>query len=320
MVSLRVDVSKKDFVWIIPLVTILIIGISYAYGTSEPSVMGHSTGELELGPITLSGSDVGIGTTSPSQRLDVVGNIEANGNIRIPATAEPGRAIEIGTGRTENGYAYIDLIGDATYTDYGFRLIRNNNGANANSRIIHRGAGALQMMALESGPVWLGSDGSVDMAIISGGNVGIGTINPVARFEVAGGRVEFTANSDASGAVGSGTLEIANALRFDGNEIITNTGSTLYVQNDNNGDLQVDGSTFVVDASTNRVGIGTSSPSQKLDIVGNIEVDGICFKPMRLVRCYNSRSGDHMTWLNSEAECSGAGYNIEATRWILAQC
>ncbi len=69
-------------------------------------------------------------------------------------------------------------------------------------------------------------------------------------------RLELTATTDASGTVGSGVLEIGGSLRIDGNEIITNTNSTLNLQNGNNGDLRIDGTTMVVDATNNRVGIG----------------------------------------------------------------
>ncbi|MCP4675613.1 MAG: hypothetical protein GY854_08945 [Deltaproteobacteria bacterium] len=80
------------------------------------------------------------------------------------------------------------------------------------------------------------------------------------------GRLELINGIDASGSANSGYLEIGNDLRIDNNEIITDTNSTLYLQNDNNGDLRVDNNTLVVDSSTNRVGIGTKSPSAKLDI------------------------------------------------------
>ena len=95
----------------------------------------------------------------------------------------------------------------------------------------------------------------------SANRVGIGTATPVDRLHVSGGRVEFTNTNDANGAAGTGVLEIGNSLRIDGNEVITNTGSILYLQNDNNGDLRVDGSSLAVDASANAVGVGTALPN-----------------------------------------------------------
>ncbi len=62
---------------------------------------------------------------------------------------------------------------------------------------------------------------------------------------------------------------LQNALRLDGNEIITNTDQTLYLQHGNNGDLRVDVSTLVVDASTNYVGFGTTAPVYRVHLTSN---------------------------------------------------
>jgi hypothetical protein len=88
------------------------------------------------------------------------------------------------------------------------------------------------------------------------------------------GRTEFTGTTDATGTVSTGVIEIANTLRLDGDEIITNTNSTLYLQNDNNGDLSIDAGTIYVDATNNRIGIVTSTPSTELDIDGTIRIRG----------------------------------------------
>ncbi|MDC0231324.1 hypothetical protein OAK19_05100 [Aureispira] len=90
------------------------------------------------------------------------------------------------------------------------------------------------------------------------------------------GRVQINGTTDASGTANTGVLEIANSLRLDGNEMITNTNTVLYINHDNNGDVYFDNGTLMVDASANEVGIGTTTPSEKLDVDGggSIEVDG----------------------------------------------
>lgn len=113
-----------------------------------------------------------------------------------------------------------------------------------------------------------------DGTLIVENNVGIGTTNPTDKLVVSGGRVEFTNTNDATGTAGSGVLEVGNSLRLDGNEVITNTNTVLYLQNDNNGDLRVDGTTLVVDASLNRVGIGTTAPASTLEVEGDIRMTG----------------------------------------------
>lgn len=107
-------------------------------------------------------------------------------------------------------------------------------------------------------------------------------------------RVEITTNTDASGTSNTGSLEIANSLRIDGNEIITNSGSTLYLQHDNNGDLRVDNKTLVVDANTDRVGIGTTSPSVKLHVIGTTTA------PLRV-------QSNHKTWSGMSVNNTGGG-------------
>jgi len=87
-------------------------------------------------------------------------------------------------------------------------------------------------------------------------------------FQVNSGRIEFTNTADANGNPGSGVLEIGNSLRLDGNEVITNDDTLMYLQNGNNGDLSIDYNTFYVDASANRVGIGTTVPGATLDVRG----------------------------------------------------
>ena len=79
-------------------------------------------------------------------------------------------------------------------------------------------------------------------------------------------------DNDATGITGSGSIEIGSSLRIDGNEIITNTNDVLYLQRDNNGDLDIDGSTLIVDASADRVGVGTPSPGATLHINGQMRL------------------------------------------------
>ena len=79
-------------------------------------------------------------------------------------------------------------------------------------------------------------------------------INNISRMVLRStGRLDIQANIDANGGANTGSLQVGGALRIDGNEVITNTNSTLYLQNDNNGDLRVDNTTLWVDASANQI-------------------------------------------------------------------
>jgi hypothetical protein len=102
-------------------------------------------------------------------------------------------AVEIGGGRTDNGYALIDLVGDTTYTDYGLRVARLNTGANTTSTIEHRGTGALTLNAIDAGTIGFYTNNTFAATIDSSQNVGIG-VSPSYRLDVADNVADWVAN------------------------------------------------------------------------------------------------------------------------------
>jgi len=100
--------------------------------------------------------------------------------------------LQIGQGRTDSGYSYIDLIGDATYTDYGLRIIRNNGGPNTTSAITHRGTGNFSIGATDSASILLRTNNVTALTLsntqnaIFEGYVGIGVTDPGANLEIRG--------------------------------------------------------------------------------------------------------------------------------------
>jgi hypothetical protein len=169
---------------------------SAIFNESHAAVDFRVEGDTEANLLFVDGSAdmVGIGTATPSAKLDLVGDAEINGAINLPASSTETRNIEIGTGRSGNGTSYIDLIGDATYTDFGLRLIRNSGGANTSSAITHRGTGALYITTSDAASIALQTSGATRFVVNNNGAIrlvayGAGTLQTDASGNV-------TASSD----------------------------------------------------------------------------------------------------------------------------
>ena len=93
------------------------------------------------------------------------------GNLNVGSSADStnARAFQVGNGRTSNGSSYIDLIGDTTYSDYGLRIIRKNNGENSASELTHKGTGALILNSYEAGSVEIKTDNTTRATVDSDG-------------------------------------------------------------------------------------------------------------------------------------------------------
>lgn len=96
--------------------------------------------------------------------------------------------VEIGNGRTGDGASNLDLVGDATYTDFGARLIRNG-GANGNTQLIHRGTGVLTLYMQDAGGAY-NLTNSLGTVLVAGNDTGLGVFGapPAARQTVTGSR------------------------------------------------------------------------------------------------------------------------------------
>lgn len=154
-----------------------------SYGSFQ-TFTGGLYGILALNP---GGGNVGIGTDSPNAKLEVAGSTRITGSgLDVGYGNNDTNFIQVGLGRTTNGFALLDLIGDSTYTDYGFRILRNNGGPNTDTDILHRGTGDLDLKTVDAGDIGFHTTSIQRMIVKSNGDVGINTTNPSEKLDVNG--------------------------------------------------------------------------------------------------------------------------------------
>ena len=218
--------------------------------------------------------NVGIGTDAPDEKLEVYG-----GNIQQYNENASG-----GTGLILHNYA---AGGGGNTLPYSFIRAKSNPVRNAGE--IRFGRDSAYGSAAEADShisFWTAKDdtNTERLRITSGGNVGIGTDNPVANFKL-------DVNGDLSLGEFSGTDDSFIDQKQDGHFDIINSGRQA-----NNGRIRINrvnsisGDTtyyrdfevydgkgtllFMTDGSSGNVGIGTDTPDKKLRVEGDARITG----------------------------------------------
>lgn len=183
---------------------------------------------------------VGIGTDIPQNRLDL--------------------GSDMGSSITDVNGKKLAMYNTATGTSfYGLGVSENKLQFHANSA----------------------AAGAPAMVLDNNGNLGLGTTDPTHTLHV-NGSMRFVTGSQAAGRVltsnvngdatwqtlptpTNNTIYNANGT-LNGNRTVTQDAFTLAFTGTARNAFSVDGTTFSVDAANNRVGIGTASPQNKLDL------------------------------------------------------
>ncbi len=143
-------------------------------------------------------------------------------------------SIEIGPNRSDSGNAFIDLIGDTTYTDYGARFIRANGGANTTTSILHRGTGNLSIKTQDAAALTLVTNDTVKehSSISSGGRFLVGHTS---ALTAANGQIPYfqvigTTASTAGASLNRFSADNASATLFFVKSRNATPGSNTIVQ------------------------------------------------------------------------------------------
>jgi hypothetical protein len=200
---------------------------------------------------------VGIGTDSPDAQLQVVETTAAN-IATFENTTQTQSVVNIKTAEVLNNASALTFsVGDNLSSTDIFAEIRG--------KVVNDGG------ALKGDLIFItnkGDDGEERMRILANGSVGIGTEDPPQKLTVNGGAF-ITSNLISPGNIGTYTYNAAaidyqnNGTRFWSWGNATTRGSFSFIQLESDGQNQ---QTALTINSAGNVGIGTPSPTRRLEI------------------------------------------------------
>ena len=235
-----------------------------------------------------SAGNVGIGTTSPQQRLSVNYNT---------SNALPGMSVSETSANGSTGLTVNNTNTSTSGTPSNSAVLFNVGNANKGRIKVDNNG----LMTISGGGI------SNDLVVNSSGNVGIGTTSPghtlhVQKVDSSGAGILLTSGSSSAGGftgygLGRTNVDATWAIASQSNDWITGSaaGDTVF---GNYGATKVHLITsqiarLTIDGSGN-VGIGKPSPTVALDVVGSINLTGTV----------NAKYQDVAEWVPSSEQLS----------------
>jgi hypothetical protein len=249
-------------------------------GNGNFGVFGNTVERLTV----QAGGNVGIGTTTPANLLDVQGSADFSGNVGI-GTTTPRHKLDVNgnifLGTQRNGQIFNE-IGDTLYLGaeqkyLGNTLLSPVNGSTDWINLMANPISAGIMFGL-AGPTTTNPHTNTTplMIIQSNGNVGIGTTNATSQLTVNGfgsPAISLIGNGNSAGGqldfgiAGFATAFSVSAVASDA--VIRQSGKgKLFLQTGS-------GTAAITIATNNNVGIGTSTPTNTLQVNGTVAASAL---------------------------------------------
>ncbi|MEI6811082.1 MAG: hypothetical protein WCK60_03495, partial [Candidatus Nomurabacteria bacterium] len=251
--------------------SVMTTGTELILGTADSNFLQFNTNNVEKMRIT-TGGNVGIGTTAPTDKLQIAGNTTPS----VDATYSLGSStLRFLNTFTQNIFASSSVITNATSTNFfttnfsatnsTFGTVTVSTSSLGNASTTNLTVASTTYFANNTG-IWNAS-----------GNVGIGTTTPGAMLDV-NGNIKLSSASgiiqnvySLQGRISDSLLHVAGNSGYAGNLFLNYNGGTVTVGDNGAATFRVNTNALYV-TSGNNVGIGTTSPSAKLDVWGNLNV------------------------------------------------
>jgi hypothetical protein len=236
-------------------------GVSTGKGVNNPVILAsHLPGSSTANRLAKFSDD--SGTVADSAVAEIAGKVGI-GN------ASPGNRLHVGAGATDALGGATAFISDPTAAYLGVR------GA-ANAEVFLGSDSATGIVGtFTDNDLVLRTNNSAVMTLTTGRRVGIGTVAPSNLLQVGGGAIDALGGATAfvSDPIAAylGVRGGANAEVFLGSDSGTGIVGTF---TDSDLVLRTNNSPVMTLATSGNIGIGKSSPSEKLDVMGNIRAAG----------------------------------------------
>jgi hypothetical protein len=232
--------------------------------------LSFELGNSEKARLTTTG--LGIGTTSPAAKLEVkkssynavnaIANfVNGNDPVRVSYDTVVIAQTDVPT------LSIVETIDGSQANEQKLTFSVGDNKAVIASTSTATGGMYFNVNRDVDAPGYNTGNGITALKISNNGNVGIGTNSPNDKLNIH--------SSDASDNIG---LKITRGTQTHGLRLgVNNSHAFLWTTEPQDIAFGTNDSQRVTIKSNGNVGIGTTSPSEKLDVVGNIELNGVLY-------------------------------------------